>query len=139
MPLEVASQNEWMPDIVTAIRSLGGEARLAKIYEWISVNRTGLSTEWKSVIRATIYFNSSDSIAFQIGNPDVFCRRGWGLWALRHPDERVIGRQNESDLRIEILFSMSPEALDSYKGRRPELRVYLDQRVIELKSKFKIP
>jgi hypothetical protein len=86
-----AAINKWLPDIICAFQAVGGAARLPQIYRWIQLNRRILPAEWKALIRATIYYQSSDSPIYPQGNLDIFFKISYGLWALRYPSDKVIG------------------------------------------------
>lgn len=114
--------NNWLPDIICAIRAHGGTAFLDKIYEWIYSNRNHLPDSSEEMIRATIYRHSSDSRAFVNGNPDVFCKKGRGLWALRDPSVTISGKRDaEQELTVRALSNMSEKDLEQYAGRGDEL------------------
>lgn len=132
-----SSVRNWLPDVILAFREAGGTARFPQIYLWIQMNRKQLPGAWQETIRATVYHHSSDSPAFTKGNPDVFFKKGHGLWALRHPSERVSGKRTP-DLRADVMLSMTNEQLESFVGKAHELYAYVNQQVEEKKRKFKI-
>ena len=56
----------WLKDIQTALKNLGGEAHLSKIYEEVAKVRKGkLNPTWESTIRRELETNSSDSKSFR--------------------------------------------------------------------------
>jgi len=80
--VEEAKHACWLPDVILALRELGGEASLNDIYRKMLTQRgqrEGLPPEWRSAVRATIYAHSSDAKAYVPGNPDVFCRACRGV------------------------------------------------------------
>jgi hypothetical protein len=129
--------NKWLPDIICAFQAIGGAARLPQIYRWIQLNRRILPAEWKAVIRATIYHQSSDSPIYPQGNPDIFFKISYGLWALRYPSDKVIGKTN-NDLFMQVLASMSVEQFESYSGKGDALIAYVKEEVDKLKKKYKV-
>jgi hypothetical protein len=131
------ANNKWLPDIICALQSLGGIARLKQIYHWIHLNRQNLPPEWEAVIRAAIYSHSSDAKAYVIGNPDIFINQGRGLWALRYPQEKV-GGKSYSDLSSQILANMSIGQFQSFSGKGDEFIAHIHKEVDKLKEKYKI-
>jgi hypothetical protein len=131
------SSNKWLPDIICALQSAGGAARLKQIYRWIQLNRRNLPTEWESVIRAAIYGHSSDAKAYKQGNPDIFFNKSRGLWGLRYPSDKVTGK-TDNDLFYQALYTMSREQLESYSGKGDDLIEYVKGEVDKLKKKYKI-
>lgn len=131
------SSNKWLPDIICAFQAAGGSARLPQIYRWIQLNRRPLPTEWQAAIRADIYHHSSDAKAYVQGNPDIFFKQSYGLWALRYPSEKVIGK-TDNDLFYQVLYSMNREQLESYSGKGDALIAYVNGEVDTLKKKYKI-
>jgi len=77
----------WLEDIVTALKTLGGKAKLQDIYEKVEELRTKpLSKTWRNTIRCEIERRSSDSVAFT-GKKDIFYSihgLGEGWWGLRN-------------------------------------------------------
>jgi hypothetical protein len=130
-----SSIGNWLPDVILAFREAGGTAEFRQIYQWIRRNRKQLPEAWQETVRATVYHHSSDSPAFTKGNPDVFFKKGRGLWALRHPSETVSGKRN---LVADAIHGMTKEQIESYVGKEGELLAYLKQQVEEKKRKFKI-
>ena len=130
-----ASNNNWLPDIIAAIRSTGGQATLLQIYRWIERNRSNLPTEYQSVVRATIYAHSTDARAYVQGNPDVFYNVERGVWGLRHPKETIPGR-SESALLAFVLSQMSREELGSFSGRGQEFRAEINRRIEDARRKY---
>lgn len=79
----------WRDDIVTALRSLGGEADLAEIYAAVeklrAVGGRSLPASTDAVIRRELENNSSDSESYT-GHRNLFRSVngiGGGRWALR--------------------------------------------------------
>jgi len=139
--LEVAmsdSSNEnWLPDIITAVRSLGGRARLKDIYRWVERNRSNLPSEYQAVVRATIYAHSSDAKGYVSGNPDVFDNIARGEWGLRFPDETMIGR-SELNLLSFVLNQFTQEDLERFAGQGEALKAELHRRMDKARSKYQI-
>ena len=76
----------WLDDIMIALRNLGGEAHLSKIYKEVSKVRKGkLNPTWESTIRRELETNSSDSESYGKGRKgeDLFYMKGKGVWGLR--------------------------------------------------------
>lgn len=132
-----AASNKWLPDIICAFQAVEGVAQFPQIYRWIQLNRRDLPTEWKAVVRATIYHHSSDSPAYTKGNPDIFFKKSYGLWALRYPSENVIGK-TDGDLFMQVVVSMSKEQLESYSGKGDALIAYVNEEMAKLKKKYKV-
>jgi hypothetical protein len=132
-----AASNKWLPDIICAFQAIGGESRLPQIYHRIQLNRRILPTEWKAVIRATIYHHSSDSPAYTPGNPDIFSKKSYGLWALRYSSDKVIGK-TDNDLFMQVVLNISAEQFKSYSGKGDALIAYVKGEVDKLKKKYKI-
>jgi hypothetical protein len=131
------SSGKWLPDVIRAIQAVGGSASLSQIYRWIERTRTGLPDEWEAAVRATIYHHSSDAKAYKKGNPDVFCNKDRGVWAVRDKTEVLTGK-TDNDLFLQVLTSMSREELESFSGRGDALQQHIKARVAELKTKYKI-
>jgi hypothetical protein len=133
-----SSTANWLPDVILAFRDARGTAEFRQVYRWIERNRKVLPEAWKETVRATVYHHSSDSPAFTKGNPDVFFKKGRGLWALRHPAEALSGKK-DLNLRTDVILSLTKEQLESLVGKTTdELLAYINQQVEEKKRKFKI-
>ena len=132
-----ASIGYWLPDLILAFREAGGTARFPQIYRWIQMNRKQLPEEWQATVRATAYYHSSDSPVYKVGYPDVFFKKGHGLWALRHPSETITGKR-DWDNWLDVIDGMSKEQIESYSGKQAEFAAYVNQQVEEKKRKFKI-
>lgn len=135
--IEDTSSSKWLPEVICAFQAAGGTARFPQIYRWIQLNRKGLPDEWRAAVRATVYHHSADSPVFKKGSPDVFFKKAYGLWALRHPSETVRGK-TDKDLVLQIVTSMTKEELESSSGRGDAFLAHITQQVEELKSKFKL-
>jgi len=129
--------NKWLPDVIRAIQDAGGSASLYQVYSWIGRNRQGLPGEWKAAIRATIYLHSSHAKGYKQGNPDVFCNKGRGVWALRYSSEVVLGK-TDNDLFIQAIASFSKEELESFSGKGDAFEHHVKDRAAQLKLKYKI-
>lgn len=82
--LNKALQMTWKNEIVEALQQLGGEATLEQIYDFIEKNsKKELSQSWKSSVRKTIYYYSSDADIF-LGKEDLFQQTGKGKWKLKN-------------------------------------------------------
>lgn len=76
----------WKDEIVNALSSLGGEASLAEIYDYIASNsHRNLPKTWQATVRYTLQLNSSDTDTFRKGGNDLFKHLGKGQWGLRIP------------------------------------------------------
>jgi len=135
--VDIASISRWLPDIIQAFRAAGGTSRFPQIYRWIQSNRRLLPEEWEALIRATVYHHSSDSPVYKQGNPDVFFKKGYGLWALRHPNDTIRGK-TERDLSIQVWEGLTKEQLESYSGNGDALIADVKAEVEKLKKKYKI-
>lgn len=131
-----SSVGYWLPDVILAFREAGGTARFPQVYRWIERIRKKLPGEWQATIRATVYHHSSDSPAFTKGNPDVFFKKGHGLWALRYPSETISGKRDFTWL--DVVHGISKEQMESYSGKADEFMAYVKQQVEEKKRRFKI-
>ena len=95
----------WLKDIQTALKNLGGEAHLSKIYEEVAKVRKGkLNPTWESTIRRELETNSSDSKSFRKDRKgeDLFYMKGKGVWGLRR------------------MFAVAPTDLDWFQQLRTE-------------------
>ena len=121
--------------MVTAVRALGGRAKLREIYRWIEHHRSKLPDEYQAVVRATIYAHSTDARAYIQGNINVFYKVARGEWGLRFPNETIPGRSYEA-LQKFVLSRMTREELESYAGRGQEFMAELDRRVEQARQKY---
>ncbi len=79
-----ALKRSWKDEIIAALRSLGGEASLANIYDQIESNSIrNLPENWKAIVRYTLQLYSSDTDTFKAGGEDLFRHLGRGQWGLR--------------------------------------------------------
>ena len=95
----------WLEDIQTALKNLGGEAHLSKIYNEVSKVREGkLNPTFESTIRRELETNSSDSESYAKGRKgeDLFYMKGKGVWGLRE------------------MFAVAPTDLDWFQQLRSE-------------------
>lgn len=73
----------WKQLICNALKSLGGEAQLSEIYEYVEMHADfPLSDTWKSTMRGILERSSSDSAAFD-GKNDLYYSAqglGFGVW-----------------------------------------------------------
>ena len=128
----------WLLCVILALRNAGGTAGFQRIYRWIEMNRRALPDTWEETVRATVNYHSSDSPAFKKGSPDVFVKKGRGLWALRNPSGTVFGK-NYQRLRLQAIQSMTDDELESLSGKSPDVfHAYVDQQIEEKKRKIKI-
>jgi hypothetical protein len=134
---EQSSSKKWLPDIIRAFQEAGGSSGLPKIYRWIQMQRISLPREWQSVIRATIYSHSSDSPVYKTGDPDIFRRRSYGLWALRHPSETVIGK-SDNDFMLQAIADLTTEQFHSYAGNGDALIAFIKEQAQQKKRMFKV-
>lgn len=96
------SRSDWKDEIVSALKTLGGEARLPEIYELIrETTSRKLPTSWQDIIRYTLYIHSLDSSSYR-GGEDIFRRVGRGYWGLKdvqgkddqdNEDDTIDGRE----------------------------------------------
>lgn len=129
----------WLLDIIFALRDLGGVGWLQDIYHRISLNRPNLPPNWESVIRATIQAHSSDAKQFDTRNPDVFYHaEGRGRWGLRQPEKSIAGRSREA-LMVQALAEITREEFESCHGHEQELSCLLEDKIVEIKRRFKMP
>ena len=127
----------WLPDIISAIRDLGGKARLAHIYREISKKRDDLPKEWEAAVRGTIYQHSSDAKGYMDGNPDVFYKAGHGVWGLRHPQNTIPGR-SENALFVQALAETSQDEFKLCVGDAQKMEQIMAEKIAKIKSRFKI-
>ncbi len=80
------SKVDWKEEITSALRALGGKARLTEIYEKVRESRLAADGElpdsWQAVIRHTLQAYSSDCESY-LGKEDVFALLHKGVWSLR--------------------------------------------------------
>ena len=95
---------------------------LKQIYHEIEKNRRNLGPNWRDVVRATIYYNSSDSPAYDRENPDVFRKVRYGVWALRHPGSFISGRSKYA-INSAILDEFGKESEASRAAKESPERV----------------
>ncbi|MEX0774166.1 MAG: hypothetical protein WD042_00485 [Phycisphaeraceae bacterium] len=132
------ANNNWLADIISAMRALGGGALLRDIYRWVQRHRSDLPTEHESVVRATIYAHSTDARAYVQGNPDVFKNVSRGEWGLRFPDDDIpTHRMSETDWFVHLLDKMTPEEVKSYSGRGEALIEDIRRRVREAQTRYR--
>jgi len=82
--LTKALKRSWKDEISVALHALGGEASLTDIYDYIENHSIrNLPENWKSNVRYTLQFNSSDTETFKRGGEDLFRHLGKGRWGLR--------------------------------------------------------
>lgn len=85
---EEQMEQQWVNEIIKALKKLGGVGKLHEIYEQVKKNsEIDLSsyTDWKSQVRKHIYLHSSDCDIFK-GEDDLFYAvkgKGKGYWGLR--------------------------------------------------------
>ena len=128
-------QQNWLPEVIIAIRESGGEAALPDIYHYVELHRRDLPGEYQSAVRATIYAHSSDAAAYVAGNPDVFYKVRRGVWALRHVDETLRGRSRVELLNF-VVTKMTTAEFESFVGRPDEFQQELDRRVADVKQRY---
>ena len=128
---------KWLPEVILALKTGGGTGTLPQIYRRIQGNRRNLPGAWQETIRETIYRHSSDSRAYKTGNPDVFCNKGRGIWALRYPSDVVFGK-TDYDLSVQVLAGMTVEELKSFSSTGEEFWKHVNDRVAQLKQKYRI-
>ncbi len=109
--------------IIKALKNLGGEASLDKIYKEVeklaeTVNKP-LSKTFDATIRATLERYSSDSDVFN-GKDDIFYlkEKGSGIWGIRDfAKESVQLKQNTSKYNTNLRFNnlkLKPYVIDSF-------------------------
>lgn len=75
-------KSNWVDEIISAFRVLGGAARYDDLYEYIALTTTrDLTKQWKATVRRTIEDHSSDSKNFR--SVDHFRHVEVGFWGLR--------------------------------------------------------
>jgi hypothetical protein len=91
------SKEGWKDKVIEALESLGGQANLNDVYQYIQNNTTrNLSKTWQTTIRRTLYNYSSDVDAY-LGGDDLFEHLGKGRWGLRTtvPTDRTISTPDD--------------------------------------------
>ncbi len=79
----------WLEDVQTALKNLGGEAHLSKIFEEVKRVRKNLNPSWTRTIQKELERHSSDSSVWNSkyrGKEDLFYSAkgiGKGVWGLR--------------------------------------------------------
>ena len=79
----------WLADVQIALRNLGGEAHLSKIFEEVKKIRKNLNPSWTRTIQKELERHSSDSSVWNSkyrGKEDLFYSAkgiGEGVWGLR--------------------------------------------------------
>ncbi len=98
---EIAEERRsWKDEAINALVSLGGDAALVEIYEYIE-NTTSreLSKTWRATIRRTLQTYCSDTETYE-GGEDLFQHLGRGRWGLRsedvEQDDNKAGDEGES-------------------------------------------
>ena len=89
--MEITSKGRWCDDVREALKMLGGEAPLAKIYQKVREIRRladrSIPVSLEEVVRKELETRSSDSEAYiQSRGEDWFrisAGKGSGIWALR--------------------------------------------------------
>ncbi|WP_299737863.1 hypothetical protein [uncultured Roseobacter sp.] len=78
----------WIDDVESALRELGGQATLHRIYQQVRKRRENgkrsLPPSLEAIVRRSIEEQSSDSESFK-GIIDLFKHIGRGEWKLRRP------------------------------------------------------
>lgn len=81
--LNAELQYSWKEEVIKALQKLGGSGTLDEIYDYIEKNTNRkLTDSWKSSVRKTIYYYSSDTEVY-LGKGDLFEHIGKGRWKLR--------------------------------------------------------
>jgi hypothetical protein len=81
------AKSGWKDRVIDALESLGGQANLNDIYQYVQDNTSGkLSKTWQTIIRRTLYNFSSDVDAY-LGGDDLFQHLGKGRWGLRTAEQ----------------------------------------------------
>ena len=79
----------WLDDVQTALKNLGGEAHLSKIFDEVKRIRKNLNPSWTRTIQKELERHSSDSSVWNSkyrGKEDLFYSAkgiGGGFWGLR--------------------------------------------------------
>ena len=85
----VLNMSTWLEDVQTALKNLGGEAHLSKIFEEVKRVRKNLNPSWTRTIQKELERHSSDSSVWNSkyrGKEDLFYSAkgiGEGVWGLR--------------------------------------------------------
>jgi hypothetical protein len=130
-------QMQWLPDVIRALKALGGEARMKDICARIRMQRENLPEEWEAAVRATIYHFSSGAKAYIPGCPDIFKKTGYGVWALRWGDETFDPRSPAS-LVSKAVSEISPEALKPLAGDPKAIEALIEKKVAEVRRRYKV-
>jgi hypothetical protein len=84
-----ATKATWAHDLVSVLRSMGGKARLERIYDAVEKHRRAharsVPRTLEATVRRTLENHSSHSQNY-LGGVDLFCMpegKGAGVWALR--------------------------------------------------------
>lgn len=116
----------WLEDIQQALRSLGGSAHYANLYEALGVLRGAkLSKVDEATVRKEIERCSSASDNWRPGRPNLFRSvdgKGKGVWGLV---EDNTGRPDQASANLE-----SNETIVGDVGHVPEKREYLRELVL---------
>ena len=86
----------WLEDVQTALKNLGGEAHLSKIFEEVKRVRKNLNPSWTRTVQKELERHSSDSSVWNSkykGKEDLFYSAkgiGEGVWGLRNYNHRTI-------------------------------------------------
>ncbi len=76
-------QKSWKEEVATALKSLGGEANLQDIYDYVGANTARkMPQNWEAAIRWTLQSYSSDTSVYK-GGDDIFRHVDRGRWGLR--------------------------------------------------------
>jgi putative restriction endonuclease len=98
----------WLEDVQTALKNLGGEAHLSKIFEEVKRVRKNLNPSWTRTVQKELERHSSDSSVWNSkykGKEDLFYSAkgiGEGVWGLRK------------------MFAVAPTDLDWFQQLRTE-------------------
>jgi hypothetical protein len=129
----------WLKDVQHALSTLRGEATPKQICHEIENHRTHLGPNWREVVRATIYHNSSDSPAYEPENPDVFRKVTRGVWALRQPGSVISGRSKDA-INMAILdeFGKDSETSRAAKESPERARDIVEDTRRTIKKRFRL-
>ncbi|WP_214482962.1 HNH endonuclease [Bacillus sp. SM2101] len=114
-------RSDWLKEIITVFKELGGQATLIDIYSLVEErNQIDISiyTDWKAQIRKHIYLNSSDTEVFKgsAGDEnDLFYSikgKGKGYWGIRNyvsvgTDKTEKTKRNPKWKRDELILALS--------------------------------
>lgn len=81
----VSKNQSWKELVMSTLETLGREASLADIYEYLEKHaKRELPENWRAMVRYTLQLHSSDTKTFERGSgEDLFQRLDRGYWALR--------------------------------------------------------